>query len=372
MNMRLSLLPALLLVTLSTGCSSSGTVADRANPEQFHQDNKVRVMVDQAERSIRRGDLESTKAYLALMAKSLEKNPQSQLLLARTLIAEGRWTDCAKVLSGLAQDWPENPEVDLVQGTLDEARGRWQAARVAYSKAAEKDPDSIEAILLMVRTFHADGDPASAAAMLEREYLYHRGDFELQIALAESYLAAGEPEMAAAWYEEALSHDQRDRAVRARLAFAQSLAGKHVEALKTVRTVADKDLLPHEKLAMSRSALLVDEPRQASTWLLQYLDRYPDDDGAWLDLARAYYMMDRHPKSMEALASCLRLNPGRAHALVLLGHLRLRAGQDSLAINSYLEAIRLGAEASQLAQLMEQLVNRSSEPSNPATSGVER
>jgi predicted Zn-dependent protease len=369
MKSRFSLFPVLALVLLSTGCSSSDTEDDRVTPNQFHQENKAKAMIDQAERSIRRGDLEATKSYLASIAKSLESNPKSQILLARTLIAEGRWADCSQVLAGLALDWPEDPEIDLVQGTLDEARGRWQAARVAYSRALEKEPESITAILMMARTYHADGDPASAAAMLEREYLQHRGEFELQIALAESYMAAGEAGMSAAWYEEALAHDQRDRAVRARLAFSQSMAGKHAEALKTVHTVADKELLPHEKLALSRSALLVDEPRQASTWLLQYLDRYPDDDGAWLDLARAYYLLERHPKSMDALAACLRLNPGRADALVLLGHLRMRAGQDSLAINSYLEAIRLGAEASQLAQLMEDLVNRSAISGSTAVNG---
>jgi tetratricopeptide (TPR) repeat protein len=351
----------LLPLLCAASCSSGGTEYDPNTAAGVHSQSKADVMVGQAERSLRIGDLKAAERQIAGIAKdlgaNLAQNPAAQKIMARTLIASGRFQECETLLDAVQEINPEDPEVYMIRGTLEEARGRWQSARVAYATAAEKNPELSSPVLFMANTYMAVGEPESAAAMLEREYAMRPGRFDLQQALGDAYLAAGEPKMAAAWLKKALDHDQSNRKIRSQLAFAQSLAGQHLEALQTVQTVGDQALQPHVKLTLGRSALVVNESHLAVRWLDQYLGHFADDAGAWLDLARAHFLLDRPAKTMDALTACLRLDPGRADALVLLGHLRVRAGQDALAVNSYLEAIRLGAEASALAPLMEELVN---------------
>ena len=351
-------------------CASSGSSAgEEYDPNSAmgrHSDSKAEAMMNQAERSLRQGNLSETERHLAAMADSMGRHPRAQLIAARTLIAEGRLQESDQLLTMIGEANPDMAEVYMIRGTLEEARGRWEAARVAYATAAQKDPESSTAVIFIARTHLATGDAEGAAAMLEREYATRPGRYELQAALGEAYLAAGEPKMAAAWLNKALDHDQDNRAMRAKLAFAQSLSGKHLDALQTVRSVGDQALPPHTKLALGRSALVVNQTHLAVRWLDQYLSHFADDSGAWLDLARAHFLLDRPAQTMDALKNSLRLDPGHADALVILGHLRVRAGQFPLAVNSYLEAIRLGAEASELAPLMEELVNI-----NSADPGIE-
>lgn len=358
---RFSAAAVLLPLFCAAACSSGGTEYDPNSAVGSHSMAKSEALVGQAERSLRMGDLNAAERHIASIAKDLgadlAHNPKAQKVMARTLVASGRYKECDELLTAIQGIYPDDPEVYIIRGTLEEARSRWEAARVAYATAAEKDPQLSSPILFMANTFLAVGDAEGAAAMLEREYAKRAGRYDLQQALGEAYLAADQPRMAVVWLKKALDHDQSNRKMRSQLAFAQSLAGQHLEALQTVRSVGDQALKPHIKLALGRSALVVNETHLAVRWLDQYLSHFADDAGAWLDLARAHFLLDRPAQTMEALTSCLRLDPSRADALVLLGHLRVRAGQDALAVNSYLEAIRLGAEASELAPLMEQLVN---------------
>lgn len=360
-NSRFCVAAGFLLLFCAASCSSTGAEHESGSAAAAHAQNKTNAMVGQAEHSLRMGDLGSAERHIAGIAKDLgadfSNHPAAQKVTARTWIAAGRFQECDQLLTAIQELTPEDAEVYMIRGTLEEARGRWEAARVAYATAAEKDPEQSSPILFMARTFLAVGDAGSAAAMLEREYAMRPGRYELQEALGEAYLAAGEAKMAAAWLKKALDHDQSNRKMRSQLALAQSLSGKHLEALQTVRSVGDQALKPHIKLALGRSALVVNECHLAVRWLDQYLSHFADDPGAWLDLARAHFLLDRPAQTMDALTACLRLDPSRAEALVLLGHLRVRAGQNALAVNSYLEAIRLGAEASELAPLMEELVN---------------
>lgn len=350
-------LATLLGALAAPGCGGPEIKAeDRLAHE--HEEFRTKLMVDQAERALNAGDVGMASDRLQQIAAGLATNGQGQLVMARTLIAQGNFRDAAEMLAALSEAFPEDAEVDLVLGTLAEARGRWESARVAYERALSKAPESVTAILLAARLEIVLGQPAHAAALLERKIAVLPAVRDLQEALGEAYLAAGDYVLAADWYSLALDHDPLVHALRVRLAFAQSLSGAHLEALRTIRDVPrDTQVPPYVQIALGRSALMIDEGPEATYWFRGYLDSLPDDPSAWIDLARAHILQDGDRAALEALRSALRLDPGRADALLLLGHLRMRAGQRDLALETYLEALRLGADASQLAPILSELMD---------------
>jgi tetratricopeptide (TPR) repeat protein len=357
MPRRFLCLPCLLVALVAPGCGSP-----QLNSDDFvakdQTETRTALMVDQAERALNAGDVGMASARLQEIASSLSTSTQGQLVMARTLIAGSKFHEANELLAALAQEFPDEPEVDLVSGTLAEARGRWEAARVAYERALNKAPESIVATLLRARVDLVLGQPQNAAALLERTLAIVPGVRDLQEALAEAYLAAGDYALAADWYTAALDHDSSVAALRVRLAFAQSLSGEHLQALRTIREVRDPAVPPYVQLALARSALMIDEGAEAQHWLQLYVDAFPDDDSAWVDLARAHLLQGADAAALSALRSALRLDPSRADGLVLLGHLRLRAGQEQLALDTYLEALKLGADSVALAPLLESLIQK--------------
>jgi len=327
-------------------------------PAVTHSETKTQLLVEQAERSLRNGDAAGAGRSLAEIAESLEEHPRGQLAMARTLIANGRYADSEAVLDKLDVELPEEAEVDIVRGTLEEARGRWEAARIAYTKAVEKSPNSVTPILLQSKVDLILGQPGRAAAQLERSLARLPNVLQLQEALAEAYFAAGEYREASQWYRTCLDHDQEARHVRLRYSFTLSLSGEHAEALRAARRLSDSDVPPYARLALGRSALIVNEARDAAHWLSLYVDEYPDDGSAWLDLARAYYLDGLGHACLDAIRNSLQLEPGRAEAYILLGHLRLKHEQHDMALKSYLEGVRLGADGSGIAELLEALFSR--------------
>ena len=125
-------------------CASSGSSAgEEYDPNSAmgrHSDSKAEAMMNQAERSLRQGNLSETERHLAAMADSMGRHPRAQLIAARTLIAEGRLQESDQLLTMIGEANPDMAEVYMIRGTLEEARGRWEAARVAYATAAQKDP----------------------------------------------------------------------------------------------------------------------------------------------------------------------------------------------------------------------------------------
>lgn len=355
MSRRLLSFGLLPVVLWAPACTSV-----ESGPDDFvsrhHETTRTELMVDQAERALNSGDVGMASKRLQEIAAGLTDSAHGQLVLARTSIADSKFREAGELLSALAEAYPDDPEIDIVIGTLAEARGRWEMARVAYGRALEKAPESVSAALLQARIDLVLGQPAQAAALLERKLAILPNVRELQEALAEAYLAGGDYELAADWYATALDHDPSVGPLRVRLAFSQSLAGSHIEALRTIREVGDVMVPGYVQIALARSALVVDEGAEATYWLNRYLEDFPDDVSAWVDLARAQLLQDGDRAALDALRSALRLDPARADALILLGHLRLRAGQNQLAMDTYLEAMRLGADTTELAPILQVLI----------------
>ena len=298
-------LPCLLVALVAPGCGSPELNSDDF-VAKHHTESRNALMTDQAERALNAGNVGMASEYLEKIASSLGSSAQSQLVLARTLIASSKFYEANEILAALAEDFPDEAEVDLVSGTLAEARGRWEAARVAYERALNKTPDSLVATLLRARVDLVLGQPQNAAALLERKLAIMPGVRDLQEALAEAYLAAGDYGLAADWYRVALDHDSSVEALRVRLAFAQSLNSDHLQALRTIREVQDPAVPPYVQLALARSALMIDEGAEAQHWLQFYVDAFPDDDSAWIDLARAHLLQGADAAALNALRAALR------------------------------------------------------------------
>ncbi len=343
---------------------------DSAQPQDpaylFHQESKAKAMVDQVERSLRTGDMDRARQDLERLGGATASDPVARLLYARTLIVDARFAECEALLEELSLQDPQAGGVDLVRGTMEEARGRWLSARLAYAQAAEKNPGAIRPVLMQARTYHASGDPAGAAALLEREIAVRPAAIELRLALGDAYLANGEAMLAVAHYREALQQDPENQAVLRKTVLALSLSGQHLAALDAATDLSETGMQAHLRLALARSALATGEAARARYWLQMYLDSYGGESAAWVDLARAHLLMDDFAESLEALRMALTLDPGHVEAMILMGHLRASLGQEALAKEAYLEAVRLGADAEPIAPLIHALDKNGSENAAPS------
>ncbi|MBC8328559.1 MAG: tetratricopeptide repeat protein [Planctomycetes bacterium] len=349
-----ALLPLLLLSLTPSSCQLLAD-PDASHAREHFDGARAAISLDEAERRLDEGDVAAARREL----DGIRAEPaglRTLLLQARTLIAEGRFQEAELELGRAEALAAAGPETDLVRGTLEESRGRWKLASAAYASAAAKDPDSLELVLLHARSQQAMGDSQGAAALLERELGRRPDSFELLVALADAHLANGDPDLASNYLRRAADYRPRDRGLLHHMVLALSLAGRHAEAAD-----AGIDLLPEElpdylNLALGRSALAAGRPGQASKHLDAYLASQRGDAAAWGDLARSEYLLGSFEAAFRALGETLRRQPDDHRSLVLLGHLRNQAGQAHEALNCYLEAIRLGAEAAPLSGIMERLV----------------
>ena len=248
---------------------------------------------------------------------------------------------------------PLNPESDMLMGMVHESTGNWVEAGESYRAASEKDPDDIEPVLATARVLHANGDPTRAATYLEVELAGRPLDFRLSMAAGEAYLAIGSQYDAITHFSTAADMEPEHAGAREGLSMSLILAGLHTEALDRMHGISPSEMDPMMRLALGRSALLVNQATRSSSLLSSYLNEYQRDGEAWLDLGRAYYLDDKFELALGSLRRCLGLRPQDSSAFTLLGHIRLRMGQKDLAFAAYEHAIVAGGDAILLTELME-------------------
>jgi tetratricopeptide (TPR) repeat protein len=241
----------------------------------------------------------------------------------------------------------------LVRGRQAEADGRWDEARAAYSEAALRDPRSIDAAISEARILHVQGEHTEAAMLLHAAVEGHPDSVELLRAAGDSVLAMNSPSMACEYYSMALTLKPDDVALRAAYAWALHLQGRHESVIETLRTVDQNQLPDYVRLALGRSALICGKADLAASNLEAWVRVESDDVGARLDLARARYLTGQDGLVLQTLEAVIARQPKAPEAYALLGCVRQRAGQPELALASYEQAVRCGADPASLAPLMD-------------------
>jgi len=352
-SMHLRTIAVLLgLLPLIVGCSDAPVQDGLGAGQETFASQRDMVHIGQARRYLAAG--ETAKARQELQGLSEDAQDAAMyLLLAEADLRDSRINSAMESINKAADLEPDNAEVDMLRGLVFESTGNWLDASRAYLTASNKDRDNIVPVLANARVLHAQGDVTRAASYLERELAARPIDFELSMAAGDVFMAIGSHFDAITHYSTAVDMQPEHLPAREGLILALSLAGMHVEALERAQDLDVADISPMLRLAIGRSALLADDPQRAASMLTSYLFEFSKDASAWLDLARAYFLSGKDELAISAVGRTLKIRAQDPAAYTLLGHIRLRSGQHTLAFAAYEHAILAGGDAILLTELME-------------------
>ncbi len=322
-----------------------------------YREQRERVYIAEIEEHIRAGRTESARRLLSQLPDA-KTDPATLMLLAESFIADGDLVSArATLVEATAIDGAPRGIARLT-AVIEELSGNWVAAGAAYLRAADEDPEDTSILVGHARTLLVQGKLTEAAAYLEREAAVHPNAADLAVAAADACMALYR-------YSEAVSHYTRasvlkpdDAHVAEGMVLAFALGGFHSAALSRAEHMNLEGASPTIHLVLGRSALVEGRAELAIEHLGTYLDLQETDAPAWLDLARANYMLGRQDASLSALQHVLAHGRPTASAMTLLGHVRYRAGQYDLALGSYRKALDLGGDAFFLKTMIRKLQAR--------------
>jgi len=351
MNLRTIALPLWLLLT-ALSCSEAPALGDLESGRDTFTSQRDRVHIAQARRFLAEGAASQARRELQGVSEGAQ-NADMFLLLAEADLRENKINAANESIARAAELDPNNPHVDMLRGTVFELTGNWVEASKSYLSASTKDPDGTASVLANARALHAQGEMELAADYLQQELAARPIDFELSLAAGRAFMAVGSYFDAITHFSTAADMRQESLAAREGLVLALSLSGMHGEAVDRVEDLQATDLDPMLRLAVGRSALLVNQPERATAMLSSYLLEFEEDASAWLDLARAYYLSGEQALAASAVSRTLELHPQDQAAYTLLGHIHARIGQQDLAIAAYEQAILNGGDEHQLTELIQ-------------------
>lgn len=337
--MRAAFLTLLLVVA---GCQSAPDAADQT-PRAGSEWSRVRtdLALGNAADYIRTGQLDAARRELESTIDRGTPDARIHVLLAKIAIEQDRLRDVEPHLARAEQLDPKLPTVALVRGLLAEVRGNWRGAAAAYGRAAERYPNDERIQLARLRALQASGQDDVAERMLARDVARGDASPDMLTAHGRRDLAGGRPRSALAWFDRALASDPDHLGATKGRALTLHALGRHAEVVALLRGRVAEDAGAPLQLALARSALVVGSYDVSIHMLQAHLAQRPRDADAWLDLARAFFLIDRTVETRQALDEALAVQPDLSQALVLRGHLAYREERFAAAAADYARAAAL-------------------------------
>lgn len=153
------------------------------------------------------------------------------------------------------------------------------------------------------------------------------------------FLQAGEYGKAVESLEAALEHGDRDE-VRANLARAYRLDGRHEEALRELAVLEEKGWNPPEVLAEKAAVLRAQEDWPGAERLLdRAVEADPGLAGTRMHLARLYEQQERWEEALAAYRKAVELDRARGEALNQIGVISQKLGRTAQAMDAFTRAI---------------------------------
>jgi tetratricopeptide (TPR) repeat protein len=172
-------------------------------------------------------------------------------------------------------------------------------------------------------------------------------------AMGRTLWAQGDMDHASAWLQQAWDLDPSSPALTADLITVLLLAERSDDALDLGQLVDDE--LPAELcLALGRAAL-ANDPERASPFLARYLDAWPRDTDAWLDLARAQLLVDAPGPARLSAEQALSLRADDVDGLRLLGLALMGLDRPLDARRPLRQALTLGAPRGLVGPMLDRL-----------------
>lgn len=242
------------------------------------------------------------------------------VMLARELIAQGRYEEAVELTTRSLEADPEDVDLLLTHGVALRGAGHLNTAQLALTRAAKADPDWSEPWRHLAEVLVARGRLTQAQAVAERGLEIDPFDDDLR-----AIYELGELELRAARYVDG------DREAEDPALLAQALLAKgRVDTAYEVTGAALMDALDDEDvmLAHATAARARGELDEAIDVLILATLEAPDYAEIWRLLAICHEERDEPDRAREAAAKALAAAPYDVELRAL--HARLDAGGETL------------------------------------------
>lgn len=279
------------MLVAATGCSMTHQQRTK-QAEQHWGQVRAKVKLQMAEQQFDRGQ---TAEAMKLLNEALAWSPENsgaQLLLARCLLEEGKFSAATRAIERAAEcSDRDDAAIASIQGLIAERKGNLDAAIEYYRKAREIDDTVVGYLTSEAECLVAQSKTHEARALLNDELLNYGNDPSLYALIGEIALRDGDNIAAEQAFRSVLATGDQDPVVAEQYALLAVRTGQYHEALSVLEPLiakkGEKNVSSSVLCAAGESLLALQRTEPAKRMLRNLLERDPDNADAWMLLARA-------------------------------------------------------------------------------------
>jgi len=336
------------MLCASTGCTM--THAQRKQKAEQHWGQvRAKVKLQMATQQFDRG---MTADALKLLDEALTwdpDNPDALLLLARCRLEQGKLASAERAVQRAAQfAVVEDGRISAARGMIAERHGDYVAAIQHYQRARAFDDSEMTYLVSEAESLVALGRTADARALIEQGIVDYDNNPTLHALLGELALSEGRKEDAMRSFRSVLTAGKYDPVIAEEYALLATQAGQHREALNVLKPLVarrDEVDVPASVLrATAESQLALHQYEPAKEVLSSLVERYPDDAGAWMLLARAGISSHDAPTTRRSANQLRRLAPRDPQSMIIEAYACMQENQFRSAEAALRRALVLNGE----------------------------
>ncbi|MFP4106465.1 MAG: tetratricopeptide repeat protein [Phycisphaerae bacterium] len=300
------------------------------------QSARARVLYGVASEHLKVGQLnearqKSTEA-LALDPELVE----ARLLLGKVLIEQGKYSHAIEELRLVVEAQPAFAHAHYLLGVALEKGRELDLALQSYRKAYTLDTTNISPIIAATEVMVAQGRLDRALDYIE-SYMGEAGSEPAVFELAGRICAMQKDHTEAAkYYEVACDLDYKNVRYREALGQEQFLAGRHVAASETLRTLLQNE--DYEAPVWVRTMLgdcymVMGWSRKARDVYYEITKERSMDAGAWANHAKASLACNDTGRAILSAKKALDITPGRLDATLVLGYALMQENRHADAVD---------------------------------------
>ncbi len=254
------------------------------------------------------------------------------------------------IYAALLEAHPKNPAVMFEHGRALEIQGKFDEALDLYRRAAALDAADARPHLKIVAAHIERPEPdVGAAEDALNAARATKPEDDGQKALIEFWagrvaIAGGQPRKAVTHLRKASEAEPKNASFQYWYGMALESTDSLYEAIYAYeKAISLNSRLALAHRALGRAALEQHEYARAIKSFEKYKNVLPDDYTIWVDIGDAYEQQNRDKKAMRAYKKAIKKAPS-ARALVAMGNILSRRGDEKAALKKFAHATKIDAE----------------------------
>ena len=274
--------------------------------------------------SLRKGDIDGAKGYLAKLQKAAPKQTTTQFYEANLAFAEGRYAAAQSSYQAILRVLPTHPQVLLAAAENELKLNATAQAETLTAKVLAQSPDNLLARQLQAQIYLRMGQPAKAIANLSSLVDGPRATPHLLALAAQAQLLNGNPGAAEQLYARLAKLKPTEPQLRTLLAAAALGRRPDESVFGELRAISEDDIGTAADMALVSTYMRRGQSAEALK-ALEAVDRKQPKDPSHRVL-RGQILASRNDLvgARAALEDALAVSPGNLKAVVALAALDIR------------------------------------------------